>query len=74
MAKPTVMLYPGAGSDREHSSLRRIETELGAAADVQRFDFPYRREGRRAPDRAPKLLASIRDDLVRIPPAPRARS
>ena len=42
MAKPTLLLYPGAGSDREHSSLRRIETELGAAADVQRFDFPYR--------------------------------
>lgn len=64
MAKPTVMLYPGAGSDRDHSSLRRIEADLGATADVQRFDFPYRREGRRAPDRAPKLLASIRADLA----------
>jgi uncharacterized protein len=64
MATPTLLLYPGAGSDREHSSLRRIETDLGAAADVHRFDFPYRREGRRAPDRAPKLLASIREDLT----------
>lgn len=64
MAKPTLMLYPGAGSDRDHSSLQRIEAELGGKADVQRFDFPYRREGRRAPDRAPKLLASIRDDLA----------
>lgn len=66
MAKPTVMLYPGAGSSREHASLLRIEDTLGAAADVQRHDFPYRREGRKAPDRAPKLMASIRDDLSAI--------
>ena len=66
MAKPTVMLYPGAGSSREHSSLLRIESTLGTTADVQRHDFPYRREGRKAPDRAPKLMASIRDDLAVI--------
>jgi len=64
MAKPTLLLYPGAGSSREHSSLTRIESDLGPAADVHRFDFPYRKEGRRAPDRAPKLMASIRDDLA----------
>ncbi len=64
MAKPTVLLYPGAGSARDHSSLVAIEHELGAAAYVERSDFPYRREGRRAPDRAPKLMAAIRDDLA----------
>ena len=64
MAKPTVVLYPGAGSDRDHSSLVAIGTRLGRRASVERVDFPYRREGRRAPDRAPKLMASIRDDLV----------
>lgn len=64
MAKPTVMLYPGAGSSREHSSLVEIERRLGTAAAVERIDFPYRREGRRAPDRAAKLMASIRDDLA----------
>jgi len=63
MAKPTVMLYPGAGSSRDHSSLVAIEQRLGRSACVERIDFPYRREGRRAPDRAPKLMASIRDDL-----------
>ena len=64
MAKPTVLLYPGAGSSRDHSSLVAIERRLGRSAAVERIDFPYRREGRRAPDRAPKLLASIRDDLA----------
>ena len=63
MAKPTVMLYPGAGSTSDHSSLVAIEQRLGRSAAVERLDFPYRREGRRAPDRAPKLMASIRDDL-----------
>lgn len=64
MAAPTVMLYPGAGSSRDHSSLVAIERRLGRAAAVERLDFPYRREGRRAPDRAPKLMASIREDLA----------
>lgn len=64
MARPTLLLYPGAGSDRDHSSLLSIERRLVRAAAVERRDFPYRREGRRAPDRAPKLMASIRNDLA----------
>jgi len=66
MAKPTVVLYPGAGSDRNHTSLVATERRMGTTANVERFDFPYRKEGRRAPDRAPKLMASIRDDLTTI--------
>lgn len=63
MARPTVLLYPGAGSSADHSSLVAVEASLGRAAAVERRDFPYRRQGRRAPDRAPVLMASIRDDL-----------
>ena len=66
MAKPTLLLYPGAGSDRKHSSLVAVEDSLGGRASVQRLDFPYRREGRRAPDRAPKLMAAIREDLSAV--------
>ncbi len=66
MAPPTVVLYPGAGSDRDHPSLVATEARLGRRAHVLRADFPYRREGRRAPDRAPKLMASIRDDLATL--------
>ena len=66
MAKPTVLLYPGAGSGRDHPSLVAIEGAFGRAASVERADFPYRREGRRAPDRPPKLMAAVRDDLARF--------
>ena len=66
MPTPSVLLYPGAGSAADHSSLVRIEERLGRRADVRRRDFPYRRAGRRAPDRAPTLMASIRSDLAEI--------
>ena len=62
----TVLLYPGAGSDSSHSSLLAIEQAITPHHCV-RNDFPYRKEGRKAPDRAPKLLAAIRDDLAEIP-------
>ena len=62
----TVLLYPGAGSDSSHPSLRAIERWIAPHPCV-RADFPYRKEGRKAPDRAPKLLAAIRDDLAGLP-------
>lgn len=33
-------------------------------ASVDRLDFPYRTAGRKAPDRAPVLLAAVRADLA----------
>jgi predicted alpha/beta-hydrolase family hydrolase len=53
-----LLLTPGAGSDRDHSSLRAIEAAV-APLPVARIDFPYRRAGRRAPDRADKLVACV---------------
>jgi predicted alpha/beta-hydrolase family hydrolase len=61
----TLLLYPGAGSDSNHSSLLTIERWVAPHPCV-RADFPYRKQGRRAPDRAPKLLAAIRDELEGI--------
>lgn len=63
MPKPTLVLYPGAGTGCDHPSLLATEEQLGSSAYVERRDFPYRQQGRRAPDRAPKLMAAIRDDL-----------
>lgn len=57
-----VALWPGAGTSASHPSLLAIEAGL-APLHVERFDFPYRREGRRAPDRANKLIASLRADV-----------
>jgi predicted alpha/beta-hydrolase family hydrolase len=62
--RSTVVLYPGAGSDSDHPSLVAIERRLGRSTSTERLDLPYRKEGRRPPDRAPKLLASIRSDLT----------
>ena len=52
------LLFPGAGSSSNSPSLIAIEEEL-EPIPVRRRDFPYRREGRKAPDRAPKLLACV---------------
>jgi predicted alpha/beta-hydrolase family hydrolase len=61
-----VFLTPGAGSSVDHPSLRAIEAELADDLPVVRHDFPYRREGRKAPDRAPKAIA----DIVEHAPGP----
>ena len=55
-----LLLAPGAGADRTQAQLVAIDEALAAAGwVVERMDFPYRREGRRAPDRAPVLLAAV---------------
>lgn len=56
-----VLLTPGAGTGASHPSLVALEHAL-APLPVTRVDFPYRKEGRKAPDRAPKLIASVRAD------------
>ena len=62
----TLLLYPGAGSDSSHPSLLAIERAVAPARCV-RADFPYRRAGRKAPDKAPVLMASIREVLAELP-------
>ena len=64
--RPQLVLYPGAGSDREHSSLIRIESEIAPTPCV-RADFAYRRQGRRAPDRAPVLMQAVVDEVAALP-------
>jgi len=58
-----VVLFPGAGSSADHSSLVEIERVLHPLP-VMRVDFPYRRAGRRAPDRAPVLVRAVRDAVA----------
>lgn len=63
MSRPeALLLFPGAGSDRNHSCLTAIERRVRPAR-VARVDFPYRKEGRRAPDRAPVLEDAVRRAL-----------
>ena len=60
-----LLLFPGAGSSSSHPSLVAIAEAL-APLPVQRSDFPYRREGRRAPDRAPKLMDCVREEAAAL--------
>jgi uncharacterized protein len=57
------LFFPGAGSSASHPSLVAIEAAL-APLPVARADFPYRREGRKAPDRPPKLLACVLEEAA----------
>jgi predicted alpha/beta-hydrolase family hydrolase len=60
-----LLLTPGAGSNRDNPSLRAIE-EAVAPLPTARIDFPYRREGRKAPDRAPKLIACVVEEAATL--------
>ncbi|MGI9119955.1 MAG: alpha/beta hydrolase family protein [Acidimicrobiales bacterium] len=53
-----VLLTPGAGSGADHPALLAIEAAL-SPLPVARIDFPYRIQGRKAPDRAPKLVTTV---------------
>ena len=48
----------GAGG-RDQSTLVAVEQAVAPGWATVHADFPYRKEGRRAPDRPPKLLASV---------------
>ena len=68
MGSPTVdglVLTHGAGGDREQHTLVAIAQGL-APLPVERINFPYRNQGRRPPDRAPKLLAFLGEEVPAI--------
>lgn len=53
-----LLLFPGAGGKADQHTL--VALEAGLQVPVRRVEFGYRREGRRFPDRAPKLIAEVR--------------
>ncbi len=65
MKPKALLLAPGAGASRDHPTLTAIEARV-APMPVVRMDFPYRKAGRRAPDRAPVLVQSVRDEAAAI--------
>lgn len=60
-----LLLTPGAGAGRDHATLVALEEGL-APTPVGRMDFPYRKEGRKAPDREPKLIAAIVEEAAAL--------
>lgn len=62
-----LLLAPGAGADRNQSALVAIDEAVTAAgATVVRMDFPYRRAGRRAPDKAAVLVRAVVEEAERL--------
>lgn len=58
---PPVLLAHGAGTSRDHPSTVLLRDALAARGlAVATFDYPYRAEGRKPPDRMPTLLAAHR--------------
>jgi hypothetical protein len=57
-----LVLTPGASAGREQPALVAIDDAVSVAGvRVERIDFPYRMAGRRAPDKAPVLIATVVD-------------
>ena len=56
-----LILMPGAGGTKDHPTLLALE-EAFSPLPVLRHEFSYRREGRRPPPRAPKLVTELLDD------------
>jgi uncharacterized protein len=67
--RSTLLLFPGAGATRDQPTLVAIERAAAPSWATVRADFPYRRAGRRAPDRPPVLMAAVRAELAAIGPA-----
>lgn len=60
--KAALLLTPGAGADRDQAALVAIDAAVSACGVVvERMDFPYRKAGRRAPDKPPVLLTAVRE-------------
>ena len=57
-----VVLFPGAGSSRDHVALVAIENQL-SPLPILRVDFPYRKAGKKFPDKAPVLVQCVKDEV-----------
>ena len=58
------MFAPGAGAPSSHPWMQRWRAHLLEIGEVETFDYPYMREGRKRPDRLPQLIAAHRQALA----------
>ena len=67
VAGPAILLANGAGAGQGHPFMAGLRERLARSGHpTLTFDYPYTEEGRRAPDRAPALLACHRAALRRL--------
>ena len=62
--EPLLLFAPGAGAPSGSPWMAAWAGRLGAFGRVVRFDYPYVRAGRRAPDRLPVLVAAHLEALA----------
>jgi predicted alpha/beta-hydrolase family hydrolase len=73
LSRLLLLLWHGAGGDVNERSLVAVARAAAAAGGlVVRARFPYRIAGKRAPDRMPVLLASVRETVASARLLPRA--
>jgi uncharacterized protein len=63
-ARPFFLFAPGAGAPSTSAWMLAWRERLATLGDVQAFDYPYMRAGRKTPDRLPALLAAHREALA----------
>jgi predicted alpha/beta-hydrolase family hydrolase len=62
-----VLLTPGAGADADQPSLVAIDEALAAhGVPVERMDFPYRKAGRKSPDKPAVLIAAVVEGVAAL--------
>jgi predicted alpha/beta-hydrolase family hydrolase len=64
MSPGGLALFPGAGSSSTHSALLAIEERVGLPTG--RFDFPYRKAGKKFPDKADVLIACVVEEVTAL--------
>ena len=64
MPRPLFLFAPGAGAPSSHPWMQRWRERLQEIGEVETFDYPYMREGRKRPDRLPQLIAAHRAALA----------
>jgi len=62
--RPLILFAPGAGASSTSPWMDRWAAALAEIGDVERFDYPYVKAGRRTPDRLPVLVAAHRAALA----------
>jgi hypothetical protein len=60
-----VLLTPGASAGRDQPALVAVERAL-APVPVERMDFPYRKAGKKSPDKAPVLIEAVREGAAEL--------
>jgi predicted alpha/beta-hydrolase family hydrolase len=63
-ARPFFLLAPGAGAPSSSAWMVAWRDRLARLGEVQAFDYPYMRAGRKTPDRLPALVTAHRTALL----------